>query len=81
MIMKLVLRRISEGFTDDWNKHVFSDDLLNYFICSLNLLEEGKTYEIDFSKAHDLSEQSPMFPKGHYFEIEDINTIAKEVKQ
>lgn len=77
----LKLRRISEGFVDDWNKHVFSDDEYNYFVCSLNLLEEGKTYEIDFSKARDLSEQSSNFPQGYYFEIEDINTVAKEVKQ
>ena len=94
--MKLHLLRISEHFAENWHKHVFQDDthnyficslnLLeedthNYFICSLNLLEEDKNYEIDFTKARDLSEQSSMFPKGHYFEIEDINTVAKEVKE
>ena len=79
--MKLHLLRISEHFAENWHKHVFQDDTHNYFICSLNLLEEDKNYEIDFTKARDLSEQSSMFPKGHYFEIEDINTVAKEVKE
>lgn len=78
--MRLHLKRINKNFVDDWHKHVFEDDDHYYFVCSKNLIKTGKTYEVDLSKAKDLADYpNGMKVRGHYFEIEDITKIAKEV--
>lgn len=79
--MKMYLERISEHFSDDLHKHVFSDGKSSYFITSKRLLKKGCEYEIDLSKATDLSRFSTMFEKGHYFDIDDIRTIATKIKK
>lgn len=71
------LSRVSKYFVDNWHKHVFTHDNHYFFVTSKRVLKEGFDYEIDLSKATDLSTTDPFFPKERFYQIDDIRTIAK----
>lgn len=75
------LERISKYFADNWHKHVFTSYNQHFLITSKRLLKEGCDYEIDLSKVTDLSTIDSFIPKGVFFEIDDIRTIATKIKK